>query len=145
MKNSIYNQKKQKVGEVDTLDKTYYTQRDAKLGQVFHHFGNAVGVDVFILKQLIQMNVKFICILVTNFKQRESFYIVSDLFYFIEHSEKYNYDKRNELGVNYTGYGEQRRMAMDLWKEALTINDVERARNESQAILGEFIKTDRKA
>ena len=65
MKHPIYNTKHQQVGEIE--DNIYYTQRDVKKGQVFYHFGNALALDVGIVKNLIRHNVKLVTILVVNF------------------------------------------------------------------------------
>ncbi len=131
MKIQIYNTKGQWVGDFDTEQKTYYSQRDAAKGQVFHHFGNAIAVDVYILKQLLSKEAKFICILILNFEGRPSFYVLSTINNFIENSEKFNYDKRNEYGQSYTGYGEQSRMPMLLWRRANSIKEVGELMHES--------------
>jgi len=139
MRIQIYNTKQQWVGDIDTGEQSYYSQRDAKKGQVFHHFGNAIALDVSILKQLITKKIKFICILVSNFENKPSHYWITTLEFFINNSERFNYDKRNEYGQSYTGYGEQRRMPMQFWRKAYSQEDISRVINEHQIVLKDFL------
>lgn len=113
METQIKNTRGQDVGFIK--DVTYHSQRDWKRGQIFHNpkYKSAVALDVSILKQLIQNNIKNIRILITNFEE-SSFYLTTTVEFFLAHSHKIMFDKRKE-GINYTGYGEQRYMEMNLW------------------------------
>ena len=135
----LFNTKGQQVGDMSIKEATYYSQRDAKRGEIFWHFGNAVAVDVNILKKLAANNIKFICILIINFKEEKSFYLVSTLDNFLINSETINYDKRNQFGESYTGYGHQRRLPMAYWRRANTIHEVDKIKKELQMNITTFL------
>lgn len=140
MRVKLYNQKEEWVGDYDTGDQTYWTQRDAGAGQLFYKFGNAIALDVFILKQILKRGGKWIAIQIVGFEEK-SFYAISSVHSFIMYSDEINYDKRNRFGENYTGYGTQRRMPMNNWKRAYTLEEVHKIRNEEQALLDQFFNS----
>ena len=114
---SIYNARKQKVGEFDTATKIYKTERNYLKNQIFNHpkYKHSMGVDVDILKQLIMLGCKKIHIIVINFK-KHPFIKEKGLAEFILQSEEYNADKYAE-GRNLTYYRTQRRLPMDEWDD----------------------------
>lgn len=63
-----------------------------------------IAVDCFVLRRIICQNIREIRVLVTNF-ERDCFYAVSSIEYFLVNSDKFDY-----------GDGEQRGMPMALWK-----------------------------
>ena len=111
MKTKIYSARNEWVGDFDTITKTYETTRSFTLGQVFHHFGNALAVDLHVLKTLIQLECTKIIIMVSGIG--ESFFAVSSLQDFLKNSEK----------INYKLQGEQRRMRLRYWKVFHTLDE----------------------
>ena len=100
----IYSFKGDYVGDFNPETKTYVTQRDAKQRQVFFHFGNALAIDLFVIKNLIKLECKHLLILVVNLKD-SSFFATTTLEHFLNNSEK----------IAYSQHGSQRRMALDKW------------------------------
>ena len=112
MKIQIRSNKWENVGEIDTLEKVYYSTRNNNESQIFHHFGNALAVDEFVLLHLIREDVQFICILVVALEEH-SFCAVSSMQNFLINSEK----------ISYKHYGAQRRMPLAYWKRANSISE----------------------
>ena len=118
------NNRGNSVGFWDTSKLTYNTSRDAKKGQIYFHFGNAMAIDLRILKRtnkiFEQLLNKFkvedlwkmvkVLITVKNY-EKEEFIAQVSIFDFMNKGEKTNYDKRKD-GINYSGYGEQVRLPM---------------------------------
>lgn len=65
MIHKIQNEQGKEVGFIE--GDTYYTIRDFKKNQIFHHYDNAVGVDVKIIRQLVKNNVEFMEFTLINF------------------------------------------------------------------------------
>jgi hypothetical protein len=57
------------------VDNDYVTLRDARRGQVFHHFKNAVAIQEEVLKVLERSKVRNVVVRVQNF-EREDFWAV---------------------------------------------------------------------
>lgn len=129
MRMPLYNEKNEYVGDID--DSTYWSQRDNYQSQVFRKFGNALAISNIILKRLLQHKVKIIAILVANFKP-QSFYAVTSLTYFLNHSKNIDFNKKDKDGFDRTHYGKQKMMEMDKWKIATTIDEVKRINFEKQ-------------
>src|SRR3990167_6249576 len=100
----IYSSKGDYVGDFNPDTKTYTTQRDSKQGQVFYHFGNALAVDTFIIKNLLKLSCKNILILGVNLKE-QSFFATTTLQHFLTNSTK----------ISYGAHGEQRRLPLKEW------------------------------
>jgi len=119
MKTKIYSARNEWVGDFDTETKIYETTRSYSLGQIFHHFGNALAIDLYVLKTLIKLECTKIIIMVSG--MGESFFAVSSLQDFLTNSEKINYTSK---GIS---QGEQRRMRMRYWKVALTLKEARKS------------------
>lgn len=129
VKLKVYSSKGEWVGDINTDEKTYYTQRDFKQNQVFKYiYGNPVAVDVCVLKQLVKEGVQFIAVLITNFRE-SSFYCVSTMIFFLENSQS----------IDYKEHGLQRRMTMELWKKANSLDEVKEIRERLNTKLSEFV------
>ncbi len=108
----ITSNKGDNVGEIDTTEKVYYSQRNNNESQIFHHFGNAIAVDEIVLTHLIKENVEFICILVVALEEH-AFFAITSMQNFLINSEK----------ISYKHFGTQRRMPLAYWKRASSISD----------------------
>ena len=100
----VKNSRGQEVGFIE--EGIYYTSRDYNRGQIFRKYGNGLAVDKEIIRKLLQMNANELMIRVINFENTD-FWAKINVVEFIDLSFKVNFDKRNEYGQNYTGYGEQ--------------------------------------
>lgn len=127
----IYSSKGEWVGDIDTEKSTYFTQRDYKQNQVFKYIsGNPLAIDKSVLSQLAQYDIKFISILVANFNDKPSFYCVSSMENFLLNSETFSY------GL----HGIQRRMKMDKWEKASTLEEVRKIISRMNLKLETFFK-----
>lgn len=115
MKHEIMNSRKQIVGEWNDEEKPrkYYIRRSWKLGQIFHHkkFNDAIAIDVNILAKLREYKIKIIQVYIPDLPCEEPFYVECKTEDFIKNSEEFCYDKRNK-GIQFTGYGVQRRISL---------------------------------
>jgi len=114
MKRPISNTRGQNVGVYDDITGVYWTQRDAKKGEIFlrkHFFDGKymevpIAIDTAILTRLLSVGLKRIDIVIKGHRMYS--YVVSfnprDI---LSQGVKINYDKRNKDGQNYTGFGEQ--------------------------------------
>jgi len=128
----IYSSKGEWVGNIDIEKSIYHTQRDNNQNQVFKYIsGNPLAIDRFVLSQLAKNNIKFISILVTNFKNELSFYCVSSMENFLLNSEIFNYGT----------HGIQRRMTMNKWEKAKTLEEVKKIISKMNLKLETFINT----
>jgi len=128
----IYSSKGEWVGNIDIEKSIYHTQRDNNQNQVFKYIsGNPLAIDRFVLSQLAKNNIKFILILVTNFKNELSFYCVSSMENFLLNSEIFNYGT----------HGIQRRMTMNKWEKAKTLEEVKKIISKMNLKLETFINT----
>ena len=128
----IYSSKGEWVGNIDIEKSIYHTQRDNNQNQVFKYIsGNPLAIDRFVLSQLAKNNIKFISILVTNFKNELSFYCVSSMENFLLNSEIFNYGT----------HGIQRRMTMNKWEKAKTLEEVKKIISKINLKLETFINT----
>lgn len=100
----IYNEKGQEVGFIK--NKTYFTQRDNAKGQIFRapKYQNGIGISEYPLKQILKQRVDKIEIVISNF-EKISFVVYIEVNTFLKNCIKANFDKRNEFGQSYTGYG----------------------------------------
>jgi len=103
----IYSFKGDHVGDFNTTTRTYITQRDSKQGQVFYHFGDALAIDLFVIKNLLKVGCVNLLILVVNLKE-ESFFATTTLQHFLNNSTK----------IHYGTHGEQRRLPLKEWTVA---------------------------
>lgn len=120
MKHKLYNKLGQPVGEYDDVTKVYWTDRDAKKGELFlkkHWFGGVyfktgTAIDVDILNKLVEHDCRYIHIRVFNLGKRP--FIVT---FTPEHINKMgksiDYD-RVVQGKNITHFGTQ--IAFDIYK-----------------------------
>ena len=126
---TLKNKSGKDVGWMDEWG-NYHTTRDYMKSQIFQHpkYKNAMAVDIDIIKEIIRRNEdmqegsgmnKKIIIEVLNFEDKP-FFVESEIKFFIENSEVFNYDNKsivinNERVKIPTYYSEQRRMPMNLW------------------------------
>lgn len=97
----------------------YVTERDNKRGHIFHNlkYKNAVAFDFDLIQNLIKKKVNLIKVRIINFEKDNFWILINPSQFFIkahgwEHGI-FNYDKRNQDGQNYTGYGTQLRLPLN--------------------------------
>ena len=114
MRLNIKNSRGQIVGIYDTATQTYHTKRDVMRGQVFlkknmfngQRKERAIAIDRAILKQLLAQKCKKVIFTIMGVeKYAYSVFITPEDI--AMKGVKINFDKKNEKGEAYTGFGEQ--------------------------------------
>ena len=107
------NSKRYHWGFIDK-DKNYITIRSERKGQIFHHFGNAMAIQLELLEYLEKHKSNLIKIYVPDF-EKEGFFAIAKVSEFRqmaiqEFKDKaiFNYDKQD-----YSRYGQQIRLPMN--------------------------------
>jgi len=100
MKHDIHNKKGQVVGWWDDQEypRTYHTDRNQKLRQIFIHpkYNSAVGLDIGIIKtHLLPNKVTLLDFLIIGF-EKESFHAYIDLNEFMQKGKEVNFSKKKE-------------------------------------------------
>jgi len=100
MKHDITNKRGDIVGWWDDKEypRTYHTDRNNKLRQIFIHpkYNSAVGLDIRIIERTLKpYNVTKLDFLIINF-EKESFHAFIDLKEFIQKGKEINFSKRKE-------------------------------------------------
>ena len=133
MKHSYYNSRGQLIGEVDDVEKIYYTARNAKHGQIFLRKSvfngvrkeNAIAIDKEIIINLIKMNIKKIVVTIIGI-EKMSYDITISPEMVISGGVEINYDRRKE-NINYTGYGSQ--IVISSKTDCIKINPLQKTLN----------------
>lgn len=102
MIHKVYNARQEEVGFWDDKEtpRTYHTDRNYKLRQIFIHpkYENAVGLDIYIIEKVLNPNeIKILDFLIINF-EKESFHAIVPLNDFLLMGKEINFDKEKKHG-----------------------------------------------
>ena len=112
--------KKYHWGFIDK-EKDYITTRSEKKGQIFHHFRNAVAIQLELLEYLEKMKANLIKVWIPDF-EKEGFWALVKVESFRQIAREdfgeraiFNYDKED-----YSRYGKQIRLPLNRFSRAYT-------------------------